>query len=94
MHFTTQRIAAALRAADIEGLIESGAPADEYDSEAQILASALAQCKAAEINAGTIEALLLHIWGQSLNLSPAEIETRRPALRCIAEDLSDERMIG
>ena len=84
MNITFKNIAEALRSEDIEGLIELGAPSDEYDSEAREVASALASLTKNQITEANILAIIALEWAKSFNRSAQEIQQRMPAFRKIA----------
>ncbi len=73
------QISTLLRKADIEGLLQNGAPADEYDSEAEVIALALA--KLDEINTENITAMISTVWKKSFGLEESELQLRLPAIQ-------------
>ena len=79
MNISTQAINTILQRLDIEGLIESGAPSDEYGSEAEIIAFALKELKIDEINNANLQAIILETWKNSFDLSAADLQTRQAA---------------
>jgi hypothetical protein len=85
MKITVQKIASLLRQADIEGYIQLGAPADEYNSEAEALALALAELDNTECTLENITAITTEIWKQSFNLGEADIRMRQSQIRRFAE---------
>lgn len=82
-----ENIAAALRTEDVEGLIELGAPEDEYNSEAEHIALALAQFSSDQFTQQNLVAVIALVFAQSFNRSPKEIEQRLPAFNKIASIL-------
>ena len=78
--------------ADIESFIADGAPADEYESEAEELHAAIANFTIAEVTTARILPVLQPIWQKSFNLSPAELAKRQPALLTLAQQI--ERFFG
>ena len=80
-------IAAALREEDVEGLIASGAPSDEYSLEAEKIASALTALDGNRLNAATVVAVISFVWAKAFNRSPEEIKERIPAFQVIAQKL-------
>ena len=85
MRITAQTIASLLRQADIEGYIELGAPADEYDSEAQALALAFAELNENEITVENIAAIIAEAWKQNFNLGETELSMRKVEIHNFAE---------
>jgi hypothetical protein len=87
MQTSFEDIEALLRAEDIEGLIASGAPEDEYDSEAKQIASAVASLNANEFTQANITAIIALAWAKSFNQSEQEIKQRMPAFERISHIL-------
>jgi len=87
MRISTQLIDSLLRRADIEGLIQLGAPTDEYSSEAQVIALALAELDDSEINAENITAIVSDVWRKSFGLAASDLEARRSAIDSFAKQL-------
>lgn len=87
MPITLINIEDALRTEDIEGLIASGAPSDEYNSEAEKIAAALASLQNNQLTESSIIAVLALEWAKSFNRSVQEIEQRMPAFRRIASQI-------
>jgi hypothetical protein len=77
----------ALQKEDVEGLIEMGAPGDEYVSEAQEIAEAVASMSAGQLTAQNIVAVISLVWAKSFNRSAEEIKERLPAFHRIAQDI-------
>jgi hypothetical protein len=84
MRITLAEVEAVLRNEDIEGLVESGAPRDEYDSEAREIAGALASLSSGEFTETNITAIIALVWAKSFNRSEPEIRQRIPAFQRIA----------
>ncbi len=79
-----------LREEDIEGLIQIGAPADEYDSEAHEMASAIARFGASATEQQLVLAVE-EVWKDSFGpFSGSEIEVRRDAFRRVAQRIMVE----
>jgi hypothetical protein len=75
--------------ADVEGLIEiHGAPANEYDKEAEAIHAAIAQLQPSEITASKLLSTLEVIWRRNFIDDDVELALRRPALRDIAEKIA------
>jgi hypothetical protein len=71
---------------DIEGLIEQGAPLDEYDEEAMKLAQRLKDQEfvGTKIDHAAIVDALTGIWSESFDLRGEELEKRRQNLTKLA----------
>ncbi len=88
MIITSAGVENLLRSEDIEGLISSGAPADEYDSEAQNISDALSVLPQHECTQNNILAIIAAIWQKSFGLSAQDLEKRMPELREVVEQLT------
>ena len=73
-----------VRDADVEGFIAEGAPADEYDTEAEEFFAAIAHLRVAEITVTALLPTLEEIWSRNLVRDAAVLVTRRPALELLA----------
>jgi hypothetical protein len=73
-----------VRDADVEGFIVDGAPADEYDTEAEELHAAIAQLPSEAITVERLMPVLEAIWRKNLVDDDAELAERRPALEGLA----------
>lgn len=78
-----------LQKLDIEGLIEAGAPVDEYASEAGLIAAALAELKQSTFHEQDVISLLCLVWAKSFNLSDDELKLRMPLMIEAAKDISN-----
>jgi len=87
MHVTTQQIDAVLRKLDIEGYIGFGAPEDEYESEAESIAQALASLDETVLAEDTIAQIVARVWAQSFNLDSAGLALRQQAFETVARDI-------
>jgi hypothetical protein len=87
MRVSRSDVEAALKEEDIEGLVESGAPSDEYNSEARKIADALASLDPGEFTETNITAIIALSWAKSFNRSENEIRQRMPAFQRIAHIL-------
>lgn len=74
---TVEKIAQALHAADIEGLLADGAPDDEYDSEAADIAAAVEQLSPSELTVENLAAVIKSIWDKSFGHDENESEEVR-----------------
>ena len=80
-----------LRQGDIEGLIELGAPEDEYHSEAEQIVSALRELNDDEVNSNNIAAIISLIWTTSFNLSEEDLLLRTEAIEQTATQILSYR---
>ncbi len=78
--------------ADIEGFIADGAPADEYETEAELLFNAIENFPTADILSPKLLAILEPIWISSFSLDEPALAQRRPALQSLAQQI--ERFFG
>lgn len=67
-----------LQQEDIEGLIEVGAPSDEYLSEAEAIA--LMVSNGVEMDAQNLENAIFAFWGNIFNLADNDMNLRRDAI--------------
>lgn len=77
---------------DVEGLIElQGAPLNEYDEEAAMLAQRLKDLEFAniKIDQSVIVDALIGIWSESFDLRGAELEKRRVSLTKLASEVEE-----
>lgn len=79
-----------LRLEDIEGLIEAGAPDNEYDSEAKELADALATLANERLTGENVVAIISLIWARSFNLDDVDLEKRLSAFHRVAQKILQE----
>lgn len=77
----------ALRSADVEGLLELGAPADEYDFVAQVVHRALSELSVDEIMLESVMSVLQMTWRESFDLGAADLQKRDAALKALAEEI-------
>lgn len=80
-------IMAALNEEDVEGLLELGAPRDEYESEAAMIADLLASIPRSDRTEDSIMAAVSAVWGRMFGRSSSDLEARRPSFRRIAQRL-------
>ena len=78
--------------ADIENFIADGAPADEYETEAELLFNAIENFPTADILAPKLMAILEDIWRKSFSLDAAALTARKPQLEALARQI--ERFFG
>jgi hypothetical protein len=77
-----------VRDADVEGFIADGAPADEYDTEAEDLFRAIQHFATKELVAVRLMPILKRIWAVSFNVSGDELVSRTTALEGLANQIS------
>ena len=70
---------------DIEGFIEAGAPADEYQVEAAQIAAAISLLAEEEFREENILAIISLVWIKSFELSEGDVALRLPALRRVTQ---------
>jgi hypothetical protein len=87
MNTSSTAIDLILQTEDVEGLIEIGAPSDEYVSEAQEIAEAISKLSASQVTAENIVAIISLAWAKSFNRSAEEIKERLPAFHRIARQI-------
>jgi hypothetical protein len=74
-----------LRAEDIEGLIQVGAPSDEYEGEARKVTAALQGAGQAPPTEAALVSILRGVWDEMFGpFSPEELQQRDPAFRNVA----------
>ena len=88
MRISSKEIDLILQAEDIEGLIESGAPSDEYHSEVQDIIQALEKLNSSEFTQENILAIVSAIWLRNFNLQEEELKKRESALIRITRKIS------
>jgi hypothetical protein len=74
--------------ADVEGFVADGAPADEYDSEAEEFHAAIAGFPTSRITVSNLLPILHEIWRGSFSLDDAAIAVRYPALEALAQQVA------
>jgi hypothetical protein len=78
-----------VRDADVEGLIAiHGAPADEYDGEADALHEAIVHLPTSGIIAANLMPILEAIWSRNFADGDTELSLRRPALTSLARGIA------
>ena len=78
--------------ADVEGFIADGAPADEYETEAELLFQQIQHLSTDELLAATILPILESIWNHSFEQSDPGLADRKPKLIELAGQI--ERFFG
>jgi hypothetical protein len=74
--------------ADVEGFIADGAPADEYDIEAEEFCTALDGYATAEITVARLLPVLEEIWAGAFELTDAQVASRRDKLTALATEVA------
>ncbi len=81
-----------VRAADPEGHLAEGAPADEYEPEEEAILAAIGGLSSAQMLASTLLPRIEAVWAGSFHLGEDELARRRPALLSLAKEI--ERFFG
>ena len=74
--------------ADIEGFVAKGAPADEYETEAELLFVQIENFPTADLVPDKILPILEDIWARNFSMPADELLQRRPALLSLAEQIA------
>ena len=77
-----------VRDADTEDFIANGSPADEYDHEAELLFATIGRLPTTDLTAATIAPHIERIWSRSFEYDNAALDTVRPKLACLAEQIA------
>ncbi|MBV8708333.1 MAG: hypothetical protein JO182_21910 [Acidobacteriaceae bacterium] len=85
--YSSSRIDAILQAEDIEGLLELGAPKDEYSHEAARIQSGLEGLRSDDPTEDQVSALIVSVWENAFDLSDQDIKKRSPAFRRVARQI-------
>ena len=88
MNSFVTRINHILQQEDIEGLIEAGAPSDEYASEADAIAKMITNLS--EQNRENLENAIYTYWEEVFNLSADEMILRREAIQRVTVNILSE----
>lgn len=87
MRFSAETIESILRQEDIEGLLNLGAPQDEYSSEAADMATALGAIPESATEE-QVSRIVMSVWEQAFGpFSDEDIEKRRPVLRRVVQNI-------
>ena len=76
MRIAQSEIDEILRDIDIEGFLKSGAPEDEYSSEAKTVFAVLSNFNSQEWTLAHIVSILTHVWKESFHLSEEDLKDR------------------
>lgn len=77
---------------DVDGFIAEGAPADEYESEADDLFERIRHFSTDELVSAKLIPILEAIWLESFKLSEVDLAAKRPKLHELATQI--ERFFG
>jgi hypothetical protein len=89
-YVSNKQIELLLNKYDIEGMIEHGAPVDEYQNEAKAFTLSLNEMNFDEINIRSIQAILFKIWEMSFNLDQNDLQKRSHNIQRLAEAIYKE----
>ncbi len=78
--------------ADVEGFLADGAPADEYETEAELLFEQIRNLPTDDLVATNILPIAEDVWRRSFELNDAALAERRPRLTQLAAQI--ERFFG
>ncbi|HEY0760233.1 MAG TPA: hypothetical protein VGD59_13360 [Acidisarcina sp.] len=88
MEITQTTVQETLNTEDIEGLLELGAPGDEYSHEAEGITSALADLPEKELTEEKLASVVRGVWIRSFGpFSDVDIEKRSPAFKQVAHKI-------
>lgn len=87
MTIMKEQIDTLLRNEDIEGILNLGAPDNEYHEEARLITDAVAQLDDDNIKAENVEAIIASIWANRFDLSAADIARRQTGFQNLARKL-------
>ena len=88
---TVENIDLILQEIDIEGLIESGAPSDEYISEAEAINSSIQRLQSSEMTIENIELVISTIWKENFNLDASGLKTRKASINTVVKRILNDR---
>ena len=74
--------------ADVEGFIAQGAPADEYETEAELLFVQIENFPTTDLVPEKILPILEDIWVRNFTLPADELMKRSPALLALAQQIA------
>ena len=81
------KISEALVREDIEGLINLGAPQDEYTFEARKIAEAVG---AAKLSEDEIADIIAEVWVNSFGLQSEDLDKRLPGIKVVAREIVNQ----
>ncbi|MBU0801002.1 MAG: hypothetical protein KKA05_08340 [Alphaproteobacteria bacterium] len=74
-----------LRDMDIEGLIVSGSPDDEYETEAETLARAFSMLTGEDFNRDNLIEIFCYVWADSFELDDDEVDARMEKIEAFVD---------
>jgi hypothetical protein len=77
-----------VRAADPEGHIAEGAPADEYEPEEDAIFCAIGHMRTSELAAENLTPIIEHVWRNSFAHNDESLAASRPALQGLAQQIA------
>jgi hypothetical protein len=93
MIISTAKIDSILQEEDIEGLLNLGAPKDEYSHEAEEIRAALEGLSENEASFDQVAPIVMTIWERSFGpFSPDDLQKRAPVLRQVVQRILDSRL--
>jgi hypothetical protein len=93
MNIILDNLKRALVSEDIEGIISSGAPLDEYSSEAEKIFSEVSLLSAGQINEESVISIISLVWDEHFGpFSEDELAQRLPAFERLANVLLSDNI--
>jgi hypothetical protein len=77
-----------VRAADPEGHIAGGAPADEYEPEEEAIFAAIVHLKTSDLTTPTLLPIIEQVWSNSFAHDSDATAAARPALQSLAQQIT------
>ena len=74
--------------ADVEGFIAGGSPADEYETEAELLFNQIENFPTADLVPEKVLPILEDIWARNFSMPADELLERRPKLLELAQQIA------
>lgn len=87
MRVDIRDLLATLNQEDVESLLEAGAPTDEYEPEASMIAEAVSTIPDHLVSETAVTVAIAQVWGKMFSLGPSELALREPAFTRIAKRL-------
>lgn len=87
MNSLTIQINKILQQEDIEGLIEAGAPYDEYTSEAEAIAAILSKEQGPDFT--KLTNIIFEFWQNVFNLSDSDMNLRKDAIHRVSTNIGN-----
>jgi hypothetical protein len=93
MMIPTATIDAILQKEDVEGLLNLGAPKDEYSREAAEIHAALEAIDENDVTSDGVAAVVMNVWERSFGpFSPDDLQKRSPVLQQVVQYILDSRI--